>query len=145
MTTECKCNKCVKACHNKPGWFIPDEAALAAELTGATLDEFFNLCLGVDYWEDSQRVYVLTPATCSMEPGGIYPINPCGKCVLLDKNNRCMIYDARPHECREYIHTETHTDVMVRKQAVRDAWRKHQERIYVLLGQERTCNLNYRR
>ncbi len=140
MTSECSCPGCVRACYKKPGWFLPGEAEAAASLLGMTLGAFFAKHLGVDYWEaeeeDEERVYVLAPVTIIGDPGELYPTRPLGKCKLLDDDNRCTIYDARPHECREHTHTESMDDVHNRHRAVSDAWRDNQGQILRLLGED---------
>lgn len=130
----CACDACKRACEYKPGWFIPSEAEGAAVSVGMEFDRFFKTYLGIDYWEAHGRtVYLLAPATAEGEPGAIYPDNPRGRCRLLDEDGHCMIYAARPFECREYHHDDLHETVIRRHRGVMEAWEDHQDWILDLL------------
>jgi Fe-S-cluster containining protein len=136
---DCSCSKCQDACRGKPGWFLPGEAEAAAALRGQTLQEFFDQALGVDWWEeyDGPDTYILTPALVQHRPGTEYPGDPRGACVLFEEG-KCTIHEAKPFECRHYIHDHDNKTVQRRKRGVRDAWKEasHQQQIEGLLGRE---------
>lgn len=134
--SECSCEVCLSACENKPGWFLPGEAEHAAALLGLPIMDFFNRYLAIDYWEDDgdlPQTFAIAPAVPGCE-GKKYPWEPHGRCVLLDgDNDRCKIYEARPHECREYIHSDTRGAIDKRHRAIAKAWVDHQEQTIELL------------
>lgn len=119
----CQCVRCVDACRVRTGWFLPGEAEKAAELKGMILADFFKQYLGVDWWSDD--TLILAPAIRGMFTGGRYPEDPEGTCVFL-VDGKCDIHDAKPFECRAYIHTETSEEVQARHRTVVDAWRAEQ-------------------
>jgi Fe-S-cluster containining protein len=133
----CSCQVCSRACKFNPGWFLPGEAEKAASLLGLTLKDFFDKYLGVNWWEKEagydDDVFVLAPALVTMPPGEEYPADPRGVCIFL-KENKCQIHDAKPHECRSYIHSDTKDDVHNRHKFVADEWLKNQDQIKTLLG-----------
>lgn len=129
----CQCNTCKSACERRPGWFMPGEAEKAAELLGMTKKEFFDKYLGIDWWEGSDPIFLLAPATHRSRPGQEYPSNPRGACVLF-KDGLCSIHAAKPHECRIWscktpVEEGEHEQVAM-------AWRDHQAEIVELLGRE---------
>ena len=136
MTGDCSCDSCRRACRNKPGWFKPGEPETAAAYLGLTLAEFFARYCGVDWWADTEDVYVLAPATVAMAPGSEYPANPRGRCVFFTDDGRCAIHAVKPFECRETSHATTADENTAIKHAVRDAWRPEQPRIAELLGRD---------
>jgi len=130
----CTCHTCVEACYGKPGWFKPGEAEKVAEYKDLTMEELFRDWLGVDWWDDDINVFVLAPAMDRMEAGGMYPGDPKGACIFLDKDtDRCTIHEVKPFECRKMIHGERQTHV-----EVKNDWdsEEHAKQIYDLLGEE---------
>lgn len=136
--TSCACSKCKQACQRVPGWFLPGEAEKAAALKGMPLRKFFKKYLGVQWAKpskDSQEVFLLAPAITTMKRGQEYPADPRGTCIFF-KNGLCDIHEAAPFECRIYLHTDTHEEVMARRQIVYEAWQEHQDQIKALLGRQ---------
>lgn len=88
-----------------------------------TLVSFFKQYLGIDWWLDDTQV--LAPAIRGMLPGIRYPEDPIGTCVFL-VDGKCDIHEAKPFECRSYIHTETSAEIEARHLTVVDAWRAEQ-------------------
>lgn len=128
---ECACAKCVNACKDIPGWFLPNEVAEAAAIFKMTEQQFFEKYLTVDYWT-GDTIFVLRPRTVA-EPGGeVSPAYPFGhRCVFLDENNRCSIHAAKPHECAITYHEIKRNG---RPKFIADAWRAHQQHIEDLQG-----------
>lgn len=141
MSIACSCDKCKSACRHKPGWFLPEEIERAANYLGISVQKLFGDYLGVDWWEGADPIFVLAPATQSMDPGTTYPYVPAGKCIFLDKNELCIIHEVKPHECREHDHMEKHSNATKRHREVAEAWEKeeHQELITKLLGHQPTA------
>ena len=124
-TTSCQCPTCVSACRSRPGWFLPGEAEKAAELKGMAFVDFFKRYLGIDWWEGTENVLLLAPAICEMLPGTRYPEDPRGACVFL-VDGKCDIHEAKPFECRSYVHTDNLAAGMDRRRTIVDAWRAEQ-------------------
>lgn len=122
---------------------MPGEAERAAKAMGLSLEELFEKWLGVDYWaadKGEDQVFLLAPATTEMTPGTEYPFEPRGVCVFF-KEGKCELHlrggpDAKPFECREYLHGESDQTVDERHHAVRDAWRTHKGQVVELLGRK---------
>lgn len=132
----CSCHGCQRACETKPGWFLPGEAEKAAALLNIPLQQFFNEYLGVDWWEDSLNpIFVLAPATTDMDTGEEYDSNPRGICIFY-KDGLCTIHDAKPFECREFLHGDSRDTTYKRHQSVAAAWEENQKQISDLLGRK---------
>lgn len=137
-TTSCSCTSCQSACTTKPGWFLPGEAEKAAALKAMPLRDFFTTYLGVDWFEGmggNDTVFLLAPAVKSMTPGDMYPSNPRGECVFF-VDGKCDIHDAKPHECREYLHGQSQEVIRARHETVSKAWSSQQAQVVELLGRE---------
>lgn len=135
----CRCNRCVRACEQKPGWFAPGEAEKVAKHLGVSLKKLFETKLGVDYWVgaeegESENVYVLAPAIEEMTPGTEYPFDPRGRCVFLTDEGRCSIHAVKPRECREMLHDDSKSTFEDRKKSIVESWRPKQAQIEKLLG-----------
>jgi Fe-S-cluster containining protein len=133
--SECTCDRCQKACQNKPGWFLPGEAEKAAELLGMPLPEFFRTKLGVDWYEGEKPVFVLSPAITTMPAGETFPSDPMGTCVFFE-SGRCTIHAAKPFECRMFLHGQQFDETDKRHADVAAAWVNHQAQIEELYGDE---------
>lgn len=123
----CSCEVCVRACRHVPGWFLPGQAEKAANLLGVSFEDFFRKMLVVEFWESTNGLYggnilLLAPHRGLHLPGKIAEYDPLGRCIFLGLDDRCRIHGAHPYGCSEYIHTETHAEVMVRQRRIRDAW-----------------------
>lgn len=133
--TECSCERCQSACRRTRGWFRPGEAEKVAAYLGITLPVLFKGFLGVNWWAAKQDVYVLAPATLSMEPGGMYPASPLGQCVFF-KDGHCSIHKVKPFHCSHG--NPCAFDEAYHKQATDRTvalWRKQQGQITKLLGE----------
>lgn len=139
-TPNCQCDECKEACSRKPGWFLPGEAEKAAELLNLSLPEFFRIKLMVDWYEnprDDGNIFVLAPALVGETPGEEYPGDPCGTCVFFHEG-LCSIQEAKPFECRAYLHSDTDAQSKERHSEVARQWNtlEHQQQIRDLLGRE---------
>lgn len=139
-TIECSCEVCVSACRKKPGWFLPEEIKPAAELLGLSEKDFFDKYLSVDYYGNTDGfLFVLAPATENSEPGKEYPLEPGGRCIFLDEDNKCQIHAAKPYECKSYDHRGSQSsqdDAKDNHKAVAEAWVPHLWKIKELLGRD---------
>jgi Fe-S-cluster containining protein len=130
----CECDVCRGACVRKPGWFLPGEAEKAAQLMKMSLQDFFDKYLGVDWWNGSsfgEETFLLSPAITDSTPGDLFEQNPLGRCVFY-VNDKCLIHDAKPYECRMYWHGDGGGSD--RHQATAMAWKDHQKQVAALLG-----------
>jgi len=155
----CTCSECVHSCYHKPGWFKPYEIERVADFLGISLKELFDTSLGVDYYlenldqEDSEMevgseewkvemrkqqtkkaLFVIAPSQEHMQPGGMYPGRPEGKCVFL-KDDRCAIHVVKPYQCRQGFHDKQ--DMKGATEANRVValeWKAHADQIKELLG-----------
>jgi len=132
-TPDCTCEKCVRCCVYKPGWFIPGEAEQVADVLGYSLDTLFHRHLMVDYWVADTNILILSPATTNGMPGQIFPSNPLGQCGFLTAEQRCSIHAVKPYECAvsdcQGSHEELHASIA-------DLWKTQeaQQQIGQLLG-----------
>jgi len=110
--TFCDCDKCKKMCLNtRPCWGLPSEFKLILE----THPEYAKLLM-LDYFSDSpdeeypDGFYAEILSGGLIDKSGEYyggrttPFIPRGKCLLLNKDNHCMIHDLKPIEGRKVIH-----------------------------------------
>ncbi len=136
MNKDCTCDTCKDACTRKSGWFMPGEVEKVAEYLGISLQELFNTKLGVDWWWVTDGdIFVLAPATTSMDTGMEYPRNPWGQCIFY-KSGLCSIHPVKPFECREFLHSDEKGLAGKRHEAVAKAWQDNQAQIVELLGRE---------
>jgi Fe-S-cluster containining protein len=91
------CEDCQGAC-KRPGWFIPGEIEKVAKHLKISVKELFKTKLAVDWWEDMEDIFVLSPALKGEETGEMFPYNPQGECVFFNKG-RCDIHPVKPYEC----------------------------------------------
>lgn len=157
-TSECVCDACVGACANgNPGWFLPGEAQKAAKLLKMSFKDFKNKYLVIDFWCGKEEIEILTPlkvltpskptkgysedyltATRDLEsrnrgiPGkrvtwGYGMLN--GRCVFLDKKNRCMIHEAKPYECAISNHDSKFDDGKSPRETIVGEWEKIAEEV----------------
>lgn len=138
--SECACEHCRMCCDHRPGWFLPGEPERAAELLGMTLPEFFKAHLAVDWLEDDgeegEDTFLLAPVLADAESGTEYPGNPKGQCSLY-RDGKCLIHEAKPHECAIAHHDQTsQLEAARRHRVIGQEWRAHQQQIRDLLGRE---------
>ena len=81
----CQCKKCISCCENRPCWPTPQEAK-------KLIENKFGKQLMLDYWEDDENIYIVSPAIKRYE-GRHAPYTPKGKCTFLDSNNLCKLHD----------------------------------------------------
>jgi len=127
-STGCSCKRCISACSNKPGWFLPGEVEKTAKFLDMTTQDFFDKYLAVDWFRDT---FVLAPAIIESKPGGMYPLNPHGQCIFF-KNNRCSIHAVKPFECRNYNHNKRTEESQATHELVAKEWEPHQVQIFQL-------------
>lgn len=137
MGDGCKCESCVSACSQKPGWFTPEQIKKAAEYLKITEKEFFNKYLLIDWYQahkknDYEDVFVLSPAIVGIDAGTMFPGNPKGQCVFFNEDQLCDIHDVKPFECSELKCSDT--DVSERHENAAGKWIAHQKYIEELYG-----------
>lgn len=146
----CSCDQCVTSCFHKPGWFLPGEAELAAELLDMDLQEFFNEYLGVDWmglshdWDED--TFILAPSHRNMKAGNMYPAQPEGQCIFLTDDNRCRIHEAKPFQCFSFLHNEDTGDPPAGRplnKYTAENWKDCQGQIKELLGREPKTKKGY--
>ncbi|OQA62352.1 MAG: Flagellin N-methylase [bacterium ADurb.Bin270] len=84
----CKCPECVECCERDPGWFMPDEVAIAAQYLGLNENEFIEKYC-TEHIYDGTRT--LSPA---MKNGG-------SSCIFLNRDKECSIHEVKPFECKK--------------------------------------------
>jgi Fe-S-cluster containining protein len=107
---ECNCFECISACTNDPGRLIPSDIKKIAAVLGCTPEQLIADYL-VKIPLGDGKISALAPAKLKgkryvAEPGTIaqdYYADQKGKCVFLDKENRCSIHSVKPFECGEYM------------------------------------------
>lgn len=111
-TGQCRCLKCAKLCHGKPGFFKPGEARAAAKELKLSLRAFFTKFLTRDFYvgdydvdeegDHSTRTYLLSPAWMgnngqTAQYGDVLKRGPC---ALLGPTGCRLSSRTRPFECR---------------------------------------------
>ncbi len=115
-TSECKCEACVGACENNPGWMSPGEAvaAMNAGLAKKLMLDWLDPSSEVG---NQGRLPVLAPASLGNE-GKLAPemegMNwlfsmvewTKGRCTFLSKEGLCEIHESgfKPVQCRSLTH-----------------------------------------
>lgn len=100
---DCACEKCVGACKQTPGWFLPGEAEKAAEHLGIPFDEFKKKLIK-DHASNPRAPdapYIYSPRkSCddAHEVRFIGSQRAHGACVFLI-DNKCSIHAVKPYEC----------------------------------------------
>jgi Fe-S-cluster containining protein len=134
---DCSCDACKADCLNKPGWFMPSDIPRLARLLGMPEAQLAREKLAIDYWMSATRpTFVLAPPNTRVKPGGVYPIEPHGRCAFLTDNGLCSIHAAKPTECRETLHTDTEHVARRRKRRITQAWRARQKYLVELVGRD---------
>jgi len=126
MNQGCSCEKCVAACWHTPGWFGSiEEIEGAARLMGMPVKDFVKEFLIQEYWAgEEEDIIVPSPRRnfdrykgpketdyseiFKEENGKGFVLASWGHnlirgyaCIFLDENNRCLIHQSKPRECRE--------------------------------------------
>lgn len=103
--TSCTCKECVNMCKKRPCWGTPEEIK-------KIIDHGYAWALMRDYWvgrfrEDQEGdVYIISPAIVNYQ-GKSAPNWPRGRCIFLNRDDRCEIYFMRPIEARVAHHNQT--------------------------------------
>jgi Fe-S-cluster containining protein len=119
----------------------PEDLAAMAKFLNKPEKGVFKRHLIVDWWQggglDDKDIFVLAPAIVGEDAGGMMPYNPKGTCVFL-KEDRCLVHDAKPFECRELFCGEPVHKGRGTHKAVAMAWNNGaaQKLIVDLLGRE---------
>lgn len=130
MTTpvfECACKECVGACKKRPCWGTPQDIKklMAAGLGGKLME---------DYWvrssHDEGNIMIISPAIRGYEGHGA-PFSPFGRCVFLDKNDRCEIHDMKPTEGAEARCCDASHDAQEIHQRMAFSWDTNEGRALV--------------
>lgn len=146
---DCKCDRCVRNCNERPGWFAPGEVENLAEFLGLSVEETFDKYLVLDYYLGlNQTKYVFVPwkhppelsedekkryteiISQHEQPGTevrfSWPFK-YGKCVFL-KDGLCSIHPVKPLVCRMANHDEK-LDYPISSGAINkiiaDAWQEN--------------------
>jgi Fe-S-cluster containining protein len=136
---DCSCERCQHFCHNKPGWFTPDQIRPLADRLGMAIDELFRRYLTIDTVllgdrSGTKAIYVLAPAINGRNNGSMSQPTDHGTCIWF-KDGGCGIHPAKPLECRLADHTTTRDSSntlrasilakwVSQKQIVQDLYRK---------------------
>jgi Fe-S-cluster containining protein len=128
--SSCTCSSCVNACSYKPGWFMPEQIPdILAFFNVKSLDELLGAgMLAVDYFFDEGGKVgplILSPNVVG-NPNKAFPYDPRGRCVFL-KDGLCEIHAAKPFECAQFVHIDSHEAVGVRHAEIVMAWRGRPE------------------
>jgi Fe-S-cluster containining protein len=115
MSKDCTCSKCIEACYRTPGKFAPGEVEKAAEFLNLPFEEFKKLIIK-NYWRDQDKDPLIweprkVGSDEDMEIADDDYTNHMGRCVFLNKDDRCDIHPVKPYECRESVLCEGNTHV----------------------------------
>lgn len=108
----CNCNECISACHNDPGRLVPEDMKnLSALLKVPEEDLLKEFLVKVPVSCNGHLIYAPAPAKKKgrrfiAEPGTIAPdyyAAEKGRCIFLDDNDQCSVYEAKPFECSAYM------------------------------------------
>jgi len=107
----CTCEKCTECCTREPGWFMPDEVAVAASFLNLSEQEFIaKFCS--EHLEDD--VLAISPA---QKPKST-------ECVFLNSKKECDIHEVKPYECRKVYGCEGITRHRKIREIIKRRWRR---------------------
>lgn len=137
----CDCGSCKNACEYSPGWFLPEEIEKVAQFLNMPLEKVFKEYFAVNWFcgdgeNIKETVFVIAPVLVDEPAGQEYPGDPRGECIFYTEDERCMIHDVRPFECRKYLHNQKPKDYKPRHVFVAKAWKDKQDIIEKLLGRK---------
>jgi len=129
----CTCKKCQTACR-RPGWFIPGEIEKVSKYLKISVKVLFQTRLVVDWWEDDEPIFVLSPALKEDETGEMASYDPRGGCIFFN-NGLCDIHPVKPYECAMWSCREPDKGY---HESASKMWNnpKAQQQIRKLLGRE---------
>lgn len=134
---DCSCNTCINECYNKPGWFILGEAEKVAEYLDISMKELFDNYLTIDWYslDKGKAYFVLSPAVKDYKSGDMASFSGTGECIFL-KDDKCIIHEVKPYECRKYTHEDTNEEVSIRHKTVARKWATKRKYLKDLLGKK---------
>jgi Fe-S-cluster containining protein len=107
----CACPLCKECCEREPGWFMPDEVAIAANFMKLPEGEFIK-----NYCEEHMEgdVIVISPAKKKKN----------GSCIFLTKEGLCAIHEVKPHECKKVFACQKEYRQTRMREIIKKSWRK---------------------
>jgi Fe-S-cluster containining protein len=125
---DCSCDRCQSLCHNKPGWFTPDQIDAVARKLSLTVEDLFQTYLTIDTVMiatsgGAMGVYVLAPAILGKPSGSISRPKERGACIWL-KGGRCGIHEIKPRECALVDHTTSAREANLLRLSIVNQWRE---------------------
>jgi Fe-S-cluster containining protein len=137
---DCSCDRCQSLCHNKPGWFTPQQIELVARKRDITIEDLFKDYLTIDAVLIAEAgkptgVYVLAPTIVGAESGSISDPVARGTCVWL-RNGKCDIHDVKPAECRVTDHSTSAHDSDVLRASILKQWIPYKKFVQNLYGKK---------
>lgn len=125
MTRDCTCDKCVESCHRMPGLMIPGDAERIAKFLNITREQLEEKL--IKNYQYDENLLVLQPRKVGSDPdekiASDHYTNTKGTCVFL-KNDRCIINEVKPYECREALLCEKQINAWP---VVNAAWTEYYE------------------
>lgn len=123
---DCSCDRCQSLCHNKPGWFTPQQIELVARKRDITIGALFKDYLAIDAVLIAQAgrpmgVYVLAPTIVGTESGSISDPAARGTCVWF-RNGKCEVHEVKPAECRATDHSTFAHDSDLLRASILKQW-----------------------
>ncbi len=137
---DCSCDRCQSLCHNKPGWFAPQQIELVARKRGVTIENLFKNYLVIDAVLITEAgkpkgAYVLAPAIVGTGSGIIADPAARGTCVWL-KDGKCEIHEVKPTECRVTDHSTSPRDNDLLRASILKQWSPYKKLVQDLYGKK---------
>lgn len=149
---ECSCEKCIGACWRNPGWFgYIGEIEGVAKIMKVSTKDFAKEYLIQEWWAGDEDIYIPAPrrnfdkrkdrtyrglAEGVQQNGKGFVVASWGHnlmqgwaCIFLDDNNRCLIHQSKPEECRETFSCEKFFSNFKGREKLVSYWKKHQDYI----------------
>lgn len=106
----CSCKLCTECCKREPGWFVPDEIAVAATFLKVSEKEFIE-----QYCEEHLE-------------DGVLSLSPARKpkrkeCIFLEKSGLCAIHPVKPYECRKVYGCQQESRHTRLREIIKRLWR----------------------
>ena len=123
---ECTCEKCIEACQRNPGWFgTIREIEGAAKIMGVSVQNFAKEYLIREWWTFKDGDIIVPAPRRNFSKKDVDCIQKAWEeeiqengqgfvraswghnlmrswaCIFLDENDRCLIHQSKPKECRE--------------------------------------------
>ena len=157
----CSCDKCIKCCSNSCGWFGSiEEVKGASKIMKMKLADFAKEYLIEEWWygdgvdisviaprknfEKSKNLLIFEEDKQRNNKGFVkatwgHNLITGVPCIFLDENNKCIIHESKPQECRENFGCDNKKPITTRPEIAK-YWKRH--KTFIMNLKKRITNEN---